>query len=489
MQYLYSNLATDKTSAVPVYQQLSNQVIALIKGNQLHGGQRLPGSRQLAENLNLHRKTVIRAYDELISQGWLESRLGSGTYIAEHIPKVELQQLSRKNALSLPDPLSTAGYQLKEFSHLQPQFVPVHSALYLDDGFPDARLAPLKDLSRAYRTQLLLGNPYARLGYTDPKGSVLLRNELSLYLNETRGLNTTAGNILIVRGSTMGVYLASTALLGVGDCVALGESSWSGARLNFIQAGAKVITIAVDQYGLDLEALEQICSKQPLRMVYVTSHHHYPTTVSLRADRRLQLLQLSRKYGFIIFEDDYDFDFHYENKPILPLASADAAGMVLYSGSFTKIISPAFRVGYIVGPENVINQLSRLRRLVDRQGDTMLENAMAELLQQGIIQRHLRKSLRLYRQRRDLACQLLSAALPTQLTFKIPEGGMAIWAQFDPAIDLALLSQKALKKGLYFSSGLSHNPAGQTLNSTRLGFASSTPAELEQSIAIIKQLI
>ena len=489
MQYLYSNLTIDKTSAVPVYQQLSNQVIALIKANQLHGGQRLPGSRQLAENLHLHRKTVIRACDELIAQGWLESRPGSGTYIAGHIPKAELQQLSRNNPSSLPDPLSTAGYQLKAFSHLQPEFVPAQASLYLDDGFPDARLAPLKDLSRAYRTQLLLGNPYARLGYADPKGSAKLRNELSAYLNETRGLNTTARNILIVRGSTMGVYLASIALLGAGDAVALGESSWSGARLNFIQAGAKVITIAVDQYGLDLEALEQICSKQPLRMVYVTSHHHYPTTVSLRADRRLQLLQLSRKYGFIIFEDDYDFDFHYENKPILPLASADAAGKVLYSGSFTKIISPAFRVGYIVGPENVINQLSRLRRLVDSQGDTMLENAMAELLQQGIIQRHLRKSLRLYRQRRDLACQLLSAALPTQLTFKIPEGGMAIWAQFDPAIDLALLSQKALKKGLYFSSGLSHNPAGQTLNSTRLGFASSTPTELEQSIAIIKQLI
>lgn len=489
MQYLYSNLVIDKTSAIPVYQQLANQVIILIKADQLHGGQRLPGSRQLAENLNLHRKTVIRACDELIAQGWLESRPGSGTYIASHLPKAELQHLRLQNVPSFPDPLSTAGYKLKEFIHLQPEFLPIYATLYLDDGFPDARLAPLKDLSRAYRTQLLLGNPYARLGYADPKGSAQFRAELSAYLNETRGLNTTAANILIVRGSTMGAYLASTALLSAGDAVALGESSWSGARINFLQAGAKVITIAVDQYGLDLDALEQICRKQALRMVYVTSHHHYPTTVSLRADRRLQLLELSRKYGFIIFEDDYDFDFHYENKPILPLASADSAGMVLYSGSFTKIISPAFRVGYIVGPENVISQLSRLRRMVDRQGDTMLENAMAELLQQGIIQRHLRKSLRLYRQRRDLACQLLSDALPDQLTFKVPEGGMAIWTQFDPAIDLAVLSQKALKKGLYFSSGISHNPKGQILNCTRLGFASSTPAELEQSIAIIKQLV
>jgi GntR family transcriptional regulator/MocR family aminotransferase len=226
-----------------------------------------------------------------------------------------------------------------------------------------------------------------------------------------------------------------------------------------------------------------------VRMVYLTSHHHYPTTVSLRAERRIQLLQLSEKYGFIIFEDDYDYDFHYLNKPLSPLASADEAGMVLYCGSFTKTISPAFRVGYLVGSANVIRYLAKLRRIIDRQGDTMLDNAMADLLQNGIIQRHLRKSLRVYRQRRDVFCNLLQGELNNWLSFHLPEGGMSVWAKFDPAIDLVKLAQRARKKDLYFSDGRIHDTPFSQSNATRLGFASSNIDELEQCIAIMKGLL
>ncbi len=199
-----------------------------------------------------------------------------------------------------------------------------------------------------------MGNPYVKLGYGDTKGSAWLRQELSVYLNETRGLKITADNILITRGTIMGLYLVSTGLLQSGDNVVVGELGWGGANMNFLQSGSNVLKVPVDEHGLVVEALEQLCKNQSVRLVYVTSHHHYPTTVALRADRRLKLLQLAEVHGFIIFEDDYDYDFHYLSKPLLPLASADRAGMVLYCGSFTKTISPAFRVGYLVGPENVI---------------------------------------------------------------------------------------------------------------------------------------
>ena len=478
-------LSIDKTAKQPAYLQLANQLMGLIREGQMRAGQKLLGSRQLAILLNIHRKTVVQAYDELLAQGWLESKTGSGTYVAENLPEVQPQQLVN-NKSTLNNPQKTAGFTFKESPHLQRTIVLSGQKFHLDDGFPDPRLAPLMDLARAYRGNLLHGNPYVRLGYSHTNGSLWLRRELAGYLNETRGLKITPENILITRGTIMGLYLVCAGVLEAGDNVAVGELSWGSANMSFLQAGAQLIKISVDEHGLDVDELERFCQKNPLRLVYITSHHHYPTTVALRADRRIKLLQLAEAYGFIIFEDDYDYDFHYLSKPLLPLASADRAGMVLYCGSFTKTISPAFRVGYLVGSENVIAHLSQLRRIIDRQGDLMLENAIAELLQNGVIQRHLRKSLREYRGRRDVFCELLKTHLGNYLDFQVPDGGMTVWALFEKNIDLEILADKALKKDLFFSNGKHHQ---SLLNVTRLGFASSTVEELEQCVGILQTLI
>lgn len=487
MHSFFSSLSLNRSLSRPVYFQLAEQLTIAIKAGVLQPLTRLPGSRQLAELLDVHRKTIIRAYDDLLAQGWLESKTGSGTYVARHLPLVKPGEFRKEPQAA--DPAGLAGFKFQTAAHLDREFVKAGSTYHLDDGFPDPRLAPLQDLSRAYRTQLTMGNTYHRLGYEEPQGSTWLREELAIHLYDTRGMKVRKENILITRGTVMGLYLACTGLLQPGDRVVAGAPGWSTAHANFAQAGASLIQIAVDEFGLQTDELEQVCKKQKVRMVYLTSHHHYPTTVSLRAERRIQLLQLSLKYGFIIFEDDYDYDFHYLNKPLSPLASADEAGMVLYCGSFTKAISPAFRVGYLVGSADVIQHLAKLRRIIDRQGDTMLDNAMADLLQNGIIQRHLRKSLRVYRQRRDVFCNLLQSELNNWLSFQLPEGGMSVWAKFDPSVDLQKLAIKARQKDLYFSDGRIHDLPFQQANATRLGFASSTPDELTQCIAILKGLL
>lgn len=487
MHSFFSTLSLNKSISTPVYFQLAEQLTTAIAAGVLQPLTRLPGSRQLAELLSVHRKTVTRAYDDLLAQGWLESKTGSGTFVARHLPLIKPGKIKVKQQAT--DPARLAGFNFQPAAHLDREFVKASTTYHLDDGFPDPRLAPLHDLSRAYRTQLIMGNAYHRLGYDDPQGSPWLREELATHLYETRGMKIRKENILITRGTMMGLYLACTGLLQPGDRVVAAAPGWTSANANFTQAGANLIQIAVDEYGIQTDELEQVCKKQTVRMVYLTSHHHYPTTVSLRADRRIQLLQLAEKYGFIIFEDDYDYDFHYLNKPLSPLASADEAGMVLYCGSFTKTISPAFRVGYLVGSADVIRHLAKLRRIIDRQGDTMLDNAMADLLQNGIIQRHLRKSLRVYRQRRDVFCNLLQSELNNWLSFRLPEGGMSVWTKFDPAIDLLKLAQRARQNDLYFSDGRIHDSPFSQANATRLGFASSTIDELEQSIAIMKRLL
>lgn len=209
--------------------------------------------------------------------------------------------------------------------------------------------------------------------------------------------------------------------------------------------------------------------------------------MTLRADRRLKLLSLAEEHGFAIFEDDYDYDFHYMSKPLLPLAATDPNGMVLYCGSFTKSIAPAFRVGYVVAAENVIERLTQLRRIIDRQGDVALENAIADLLHNGVIQRHLRKSFREYRQRRDVFCDLLSNELHDKVSFVKPDGGLAIWTRFDQACDMKIIAERATKKGLSFSNGLLHDIPGG--GHTRLGFASSATDELFRAVSVLKDIL
>jgi GntR family transcriptional regulator / MocR family aminotransferase len=485
---VYGSLQVDKTLRAPIYIQLSSQIMALIKTGRLQPGQQLPSSRQLALHLALHRKSIVQAYEELLSQGWLESHLGSGTFVSKQLPDIKQAPVAKKDTQS-PDPLKIARFVVTDAPHLNRPVLRTTAPLHLDDGFPDARLVPADDISRAFRTQILLGNPYVRLGYGETSGAASLRAELSTYLNETRGLRTTPENILITRGTIMGIHLACQGLVGPGDHVAITEWGWSGAIMNFKEAGALIHTIPTDENGLDVDRLEQLCLKKPIRFVYVTPHHHYPTTVIMRADKRLRLLALAEKFGFIVFEDDYDYDFHYESKPLLPLAGSDPAGMVLYCGSFTKTISPAFRIGYLVGPENVIAHLAQRRRIIDRQGDHILENAVAELLKTGVIQRHLRKSLRLYRERRDEFCKLLNSELGSHVSFEVPEGGMAVWALFRPDLDLSVLSRTAAKHELFFSEGFGHHVNPRLSNGTRLGFASSTASELSRAIAILARIL
>ena len=287
----------------------------------------------------------------------------------------------------------------------------------------------------------------------------------------------------------MAIYLLAKLLLEPGDVVVVGDLSYPSANLVFDECGANRLPVSVDGQGLVVEAIEEICRKQPVRLVYVTPHHHYPTTVTLSAERRIRLLQLAEQYGFVVLEDDYDYDFHYTGSPILPLASADAAGMVVYVGSFTKSIAPAFRVGYVVCPPNLIEQLGYRRRIIDRQGDTVLEQAIAEMLAEGDIQKHLKKAQKAYLQRRDVFCDLLNTELGNAVSFTIPAGGMAVWSEFDKAIDLSALAARCRDRGLLVNNGRFYQPTAPSIHHTRLGFASKTPDEMEQGMAILSRSI
>lgn len=484
---LFTEISFAPSSDRSLYLQLSDAILSFIKKGKLRSGQKLPGSREIAALLQINRITVTKAYEELQTQGWLESLVGSGTFVSSHIVDHEPKNLGGG---LVPASLKKAGFAIPSLNYLANASDTPITELHLDDGYPDPRLAPLKEFYRAYRTQLTRSGLYDKFGsYSNSAGSGYYREAIANYLNETRALKAKASNVLSVRGTLMGINLVCTALIEPGDVVVSGIPGWKRAEHNFIHARAKHIGIKVDEHGIVVDELREICKRQKVRMVYVTPHHHYPTTVSLRIDRRLELLRLANEYGFIIFEDDYDYDFHYKHRPLLPLASADENGMVIYCGSFGKSFSPAFRMGYLVAAENVIQHLAKVRILLDRQGDHILDNAMAELLNDNTTQRYLRKALSIYEQRRDLFCDLLSTELKGLVNFTIPEGGMTVWTEFDPSINLETLAKSAYSKGLYISDGKGHQYPDYKTNGIRLGFASSSKEELARSVDILKGLL
>lgn len=483
---LKSLIQLDKTCHVPIYLQITQSVIQEIQNGILKPGTKLPGSRITAELLKVHRKTIVKAFEELEAQGWIEIIPYKGTFIAQHLPQVKARPLvfnSKSNKTS-----STHHLNIPDHPALKMPSTDRYK-LGFDDGCPDVRLAPINELAKSYASILRKATSKELLGYQNTFGLEQLREVLAVELNKTRGLNITAKNILISRGSQMGIYLVAATLLQKGDCVIVGETNYNTSNITFDYLGTRLLRVPVDACGIVVEAVEQLCQQKKIKAIYITSHHHHPTTVTLSPERRIRLLALAERYRFAIIEDDYDYEFHYSNSPILPLASGDQHGLVSYIGSFSKSTAPTFRIGYIVASEFLILEFAKLRRILDRQGDMVLEAAFAELLATGVIRRYLKKALKQYRERRDLCVQLLNEKLSDHLTFKIPDGGMAIWAEFDKKINLPTLSQLALQNGFHLSDGLSYDPPGKKLNACRMGFASRNPAEIRKTVDLLHTTI
>ena len=467
-----------KDSSLPVYVQIANEIIKNIQSGILKKGTKLLSSRQMAELLALHRKTVVAAYDELYSQGWIEILSKKGTFIAQHLPNVKPVQLSKQDF----EAKSKEDFSMNFTKNTLVKIPPIITQrLAFNDGLPDVRLAPRDELARLYAHYIKFGEPSV-LQYTSVYGALRLREVFAKVLNETRGMNTSPEQIITTRGSQMAIYLVGLALFEKGDEVIVGDLNYPATNMTFATLGAKLNTIPIDEEGIVVDAIEDICRQKSIKAIYVTSHHYHPTTVTLTPERRIKLLALAEKYRFYILEDDYDYDFHYANRPVLPLASADRHGLVVYIGSFTKKIAPTFRVGYVVAKQEIIEELAKLRRIIDRQGDTILELSLADMLENGTLKRHAAKVLKIYRERRDFTCDLLKNELGDVIDFKVPDGGMAIWAKFDKSISLIELAPKLAKNGLYLSDGAAY----PTENACRIGFASMNFKETEDAVKILK---
>ncbi|MEB0263827.1 MULTISPECIES: PLP-dependent aminotransferase family protein [unclassified Mucilaginibacter] len=491
MQFVTGLLSIDKSLQVPVYLQIANGIIGHIRQGTLKPTSALPSSRALALGLKVHRNTVVAAYDELYAQSWVDVYPQKGIFIASNLPEVSPRPIADNAPQLLSYPEKT-HFDVCEntLSHIN-LFKPASSlSIAFNEGFPDTRLAPVDLMLREYRRFAGYHFTSKYLLYGPEQGSENLRTELARFLGETRGLHVNPEHVLITKGAQMAIYLAAQLLLGKGDTVIAADPGYCGANEVFVQTGANLELVPVDECGIDLDAVEEICKKKKVKALYVIPHHHQPTTVTLSSERRMRLLELAMRYSFAILEDDYDYDFHYASSPILPLASADYYGSVIYIGSFCKTIAPGIRIGFMVAPPNLISQATKLRRIIDRQGEQLLEEAMANLLKNGDITRHLKKANKLYHERRNVFCDLLNQQLGEHVSFKIPDGGFAIWMKYLNGIKPKAVAEKAAVMGLAVSAGRDYyfDPSRESEH-IRIGFASMNFKEMEQATDLLAKAV
>ena len=393
---LGGNPRTGGDRTVRLYRALLDAVL----DGRLSPGDRLPPTRELADRLGLARGTVATAYDRLAAEGFLESRVGSGTYVA---PDVQPRRSRRAPAgevsprevwSSLPPPVLDAtpvGYDLSV-------------------GGPDTSLFPLATwrrlVSATLRPSLLQASAYAGGGHPD------LQREVARHVGQARGVVAGADDVVLTGGAQQGLDVVTRALVERGDVVVVEDPGYTAAVRLFASHGATVVGVPVDEEGLVVDALPRRA-----RMVYVTPSHQFPTGAVMSLRRRIALLEWASRRNSVVVEDDYDSEFRYEDRPLAPLQSLDRDGRVVYVGSFSKTLMPSLRVGYVVAPRSVQGAVRAAKLLSDWQGDAVTQGALARFLAEGLLAAHVRRVTTVYAERRAALLAALDA---------LPEGTLEV---------------------------------------------------------------
>ncbi len=454
------------TPGLPVHAQITQAIIRDIEGGRLTSGTYLPSTRALAATLGVNRKTVVCAYEDLIAQGWLTPSATRGTMVSSALPApAAVDRQAVRYPFAAPPSRALA--------------LPEGRGLKLDEGSPDGRLFPADLLARTYRAAAQRVARANRLQYRDPRGTLALREGIAAMLRGQRGLNVTADHILLTRGSQNGIFLATQLLVQPGDAVVVEELTYEPAVAALRQRGATVIPVPLDDDGIDVGAVEEACRARSIRAIFLTPHHQFPTTVALRPERRLRLLDLARMHGFAIIEDDYDHEFHFGAQPLLPMA-AIAPEHVIYVGSLSKLLIPALRIGFVAAPVPVVAALAHLVSLVDGMGNSLTEEAVAELIVSGELRRHTRRVREVYADRRLRFAEILAHALGDRVEVRLPDGGLAFWLRFGG--DIERLERRAAGAGLHFAASGSFKARADAPTGLRFGFASLTPDEAERAL-------
>jgi len=406
-----------------LYQALYSHLCAAILSGELKGGLKLPSTRALADELSLSRNTVLNAYRQLLAEGYLESREGSGTFVVDVLP----EQL-----LTAPGHKPPRIAQPRRAETLQPHFsdrARIQMATFQPStGSRPARPflaeAPALDAFPYPIWERLVVRcarrmPVSSYMYQDSAGFLPLREAIAAHVAVSRQVHCRPEQIMIVSGSQGALDLAARMLINPGDPVWLEDPGYPGARGAFLGSGAQIVPVPVDEDGLLVDV--GIARAPQARLVYLTPSHQFPLGVTLSLARRLALLEWAKRVNAYILEDDYDSEFRFASRPLATLQGLDEAGRVIYIGTFSKVLFPSIRIGYMVLPDVLVEPFLQVRRLIDIHTPMLDQAVLADFMLDGHFARHLRRMRALYSERRTA---LLEAARDLPLEINSPQAGI-----------------------------------------------------------------
>ena len=472
-------LHIDRSSGAPLHRQIYDALRGAILDGLLRPGQRVPSTRALAVELHVSRLPVLSAYDQLLHEGYLVGRVGSGTYVSAALPDDLLRSSGPPAATIRPRavrrvPRPPPG--VRDEGGLGP----FRMSLPALDQFPHVLWSRLV----ARHAHALT---HAQMAYGDPAGVAPLRAAVAEHLRAARAVRCEAEQVLIVSGSQAALRVAAAVLLSRGDRVAVEEPSYPGARAALTANGSELVPVPVDDDGMSVTSLQRRGGR--VRAVYVTPSHQYPLGTSMTAARRFALLDWARRHKAWVLEDDYDSEYRFVSRPLGALQGMDPHERVIYIGTFSKVLFPALRVGYLVVPPSLWQRFVEAREAFDLFSPTLYQLALAEFLREGHFARHLRRMRAVYSSRRDALLTGLARHCGDRVTVHNADAGLHVAVLLPAGVDDAAVVRRMAGRGLTATALSACYAAPPRRSGLLLGFGGSTERRLLEATRVLGELL
>jgi GntR family transcriptional regulator/MocR family aminotransferase len=481
----------DRTRRQPIARQIQRHVERLISQRLLAPGVKLPATRELARDLGVNRTTVALAYDELVAGGWARAHVGQGTFVADQVPveieapRPESPRFDWTGFLSKSAQVIAADARRRLSYSQVPQ--PAPGVISFAGGMPDASLFPT-DAFRRVLNRVIRDEGRELLQYYPARGYPPLREHLAGYLLRF-GLEVRPEEILIVNGSQQGFDLVARTLLDPGDFVAIEQPSYPRAMRVFRAYGAQLLPVPMVAGGLHVEYLERLLERQSPKLVYCQPTAHNPTGLSMSAAARQRLVDLCGRHRLPIVEDGFDGTLFYGERPPAPLKSQDASGLVIYIGTFSKILFPGLRLGWIVAAPELIERLETAKDLADIHTSPILQAAVFHFCRQRLLDRHQARVVRESARRRNALLAALSRRMPTGVTWTESQGGFSLLVTLFPGMNAVTLLEQAVQRGVAFSPGNAFFVDGGGEHTLRLSFSGIPVTQIDEGIKRLAETI
>lgn len=482
-------ITLENDSSKPLHQQLYEQLRQAILTGRLTPGERIPSTRFLAKSLSISRFTVTTSYEQLLSEGYLETVTGSGTFVCQQIPddlilSKPIENIEKTNSLSIK--LSKYGETLVNTKNV-PRIPLPKLQINFRYGTPALSEFPIKQWRR-----LLSHYCSANLNWLEysiePLGYTPLREAITHYLIRSRAVNCEPEQILITNGTQQALDLILRLLISPRETIAIENPGYLSARIIFETHNANILPVSVDNSGLIIKELANY-TEQNIRLVYVTPSHQFPTGAILSLPRRLELLNWAQQSGGLIIEDDYDSEFRYGEKPIPALQGLDKSDSVLYIGTFSKVLFPSLRIGYLVLPKSLVAIFTRAKWLNDRHLPILEQQVLAEFIESGYLERHIRKMRSIYDKRRQILVKALKKYFGKRAKILGEKAGIHVMVSFKTNLSDEEIIKSAAKVGVAMMSAKPHYLTTHSKSEFIFGYGELTETQLKEGIRRLAEII